>query len=475
MPITFSVRRRIAKATRIALAASVIAGGAVGTALATEPTAYAATTAATSTVGGKISRTEIIERAKYWLDKGLIYNQGGSYTDSSGKSYRTDCSGYVSMAWHLSWSPNTIALNESSYPINFNDLKPGDILNSDEHVFIFAQWENAAKTSFSYYSFGSTPVKYRTVSTGDANWDGHPRGTYTPRRYHNVIDEPSVKNTVHLQRVTPGGDLFNAEGDYSAGRWSGWTNQGATQLKEVTSAGTGTVNRVFALGGDNRIYENDGDYATGKWTGWTLLDGAPQAKAVSASSDGNTVHLVAIGLDGHLYNSDRDFTAGKWNGWTDHGGNNLKRVTSATTSDHVNHIYAVDGSDQIQELDADYGAGKWNNWQVAGPAGGFQAQDVTASVSGTTVHLGAIGMDGNWYNTDGDFARGTWNGWWNGGGGNLKRLTSAMANNVNHVYAIRTDNTLTERDGDYTAGRWNDWATPAGGGEAISLTASFTQ
>ncbi|MEU9040059.1 SGNH/GDSL hydrolase family protein, partial [Streptomyces sp. NPDC048352] len=43
-------------------------------------------------------------------------------------------------------------------------------------------------------------------------------------------DQPRPTNTVHLQRVTGAGDLFNAEGDYSAGRWSGWVNQGATQL-----------------------------------------------------------------------------------------------------------------------------------------------------------------------------------------------------------------------------------------------------
>ncbi|MEU9040058.1 hypothetical protein AB0D45_34845, partial [Streptomyces sp. NPDC048352] len=161
--------------------------------------------------------------------------------------------------------------------------------------------------------------------------------------------------------------------------------------------------------------------------------------------------------------------------WTDHGGNGLKRVTSTTTTDHVNHIYAIDTNDQILELDANYTAGQWSNWSLAGTTGGFQGQDVTATASGRTVHLGVIGLDGNWYNTDGDFERGTWNGWWNGGGGNLKRLTSAMANNVNHVFAVRADNSITERDGDYTTGRWNDWATPAGGGEAITLTASFTQ
>ncbi|MFJ3876574.1 GDSL-type esterase/lipase family protein [Streptomyces sp. NPDC090077] len=287
-------------------------------------------------------------------------------------------------------------------------------------------------------------------------------------------DQPRLKNTVHLQRLTPAGGLYNAEGDYAAGRWSGWGDQGASQLTEVTSAATGTVNRVFAIGEDNRIYENDGDYATGTWSGWFPLADAPRAKAVSASSDGNTVHLVAIGLDGHLHNSDGDFTAGRWNGWTDHGGDNLKRVTSATTADHVNHVFAIDADDQIRELDADYTAGRWSGWNAAGPAGRFQALDVTASATDNTVHLGAIGHDGNWYNTDGDFDQGSWKGWWNGGGGNLERLTSAAANNVNHVFAVRSDNSVIERDGDYSAGHWNDWATPAGGGQAASLTASFT-
>ncbi|MFE2145188.1 transglycosylase family protein, partial [Streptomyces sp. NPDC059456] len=224
-----------------------------------------------------------------------------------------------------------------------------------------------------------------------------------------------VKNTVHLQRIAPGGALLQAEGDFSTGKWSAWADQGASELKEVTSAGTGSVNRVFAIGGDDRVYENDGDYATGKWSGWFQLKDAPQAKAISASSDGNTVHLVVVGADGQLYNADGDYSAGKWNGWTGHGGTGLKRVTSATTADHVNHIFATNANDQILELDADYAAGKWADWSVAGPAGGFNAIDVTASVAGNVVHLGAIGQDGNWYNTDGDFAGGSWNGWWNGG------------------------------------------------------------
>ncbi|MGW6704370.1 GDSL-type esterase/lipase family protein [Streptomyces sp. NPDC054956] len=289
-------------------------------------------------------------------------------------------------------------------------------------------------------------------------------------------DQPRLKDTVHLQRIDPSGDLFNAEGDFAAGRWSPWANQSASQLKEVTSAGTGSVNRVFAIGSDNKIYEKDGDYAAGKWSGWfaPALDNSKTFTAVSASSYGNTVHLVAIGTDGHLYNTDGDFAAGKWNGWTDKGGTNLKRVTSATTIDQVNHIFATDASGQILELDADYAAGSWSSWSVAGPSGGFKALDVTASANDRTVHLGAISLGGQYFNTDGDFDRGAWNGWSNMGGDNLKRVTSAAANGVNHVFATTGTNRLIERDADYNAGSWNDWAEAAGGGDATSATAAFT-
>ncbi|MGW6704372.1 transglycosylase family protein [Streptomyces sp. NPDC054956] len=312
---------------------------------------------------------------------------------------------------------------------------------------------------------GAWPVCGRDAGLGADHTNPYPDPVQVP-----------VKDTVHLQRIAPNGDLFNAEGDFAAGRWSPWANQSASQLKEVTSAGTGAVNRVFAIGSDNKIYEKDGDYAAGKWSGWfaPALDNSKTFTAVSASSYGNTVHLVAIGTDGHLYNTDGDFTVGKWNGWTDKGGTNLKRVTSATTADQVNHIFATDASGQILELDADYTAGSWSGWSVAGPVGGFKALDVTASASGSTVHLGAISLAGQYFNTDGDFAAGKWNGWTNMGGDNLKRVTSAAANGVNHVFAVTGANRLIERDANYNTGSWNDWAEAAGGADATSATAGFT-
>ncbi|MGW4645510.1 transglycosylase family protein [Kitasatospora sp. NPDC004289] len=285
---------------------------------------------------------------------------------------------------------------------------------------------------------------------------------------------PAPANTVRLVDLKPGGTLQNAEGNYSTGRWSGWSDLGASEITEVTSAATGSVNRIFAIR-NGQVFEKDGNYATGQWSGWFQPGTAAlptAAAAISASSFGNTVHLVVVGTDGHLYNTDADYNAGRWNGWTDHGGG-FKRVTSASTSDNVNHIFAINTADQVVEKDANYATGSWSSWSTAGSAA-FTARDVAASASGLTVHLSAVAPDGSWSNTDGNFATGQWNGWFKMPGGNLKRITSAAAGNVNHVFATDNGNRLLEIDGDYNTGTWSGWAPAAGGADSLSATAAFT-
>ncbi|MFD8012322.1 FG-GAP-like repeat-containing protein [Streptomyces sp. NPDC058955] len=203
--------RVLSVASAAALAAVVL--GVTTPAQAAAPAGLAATTAVTTTlaessVGGSITREEVIERAKYWLGKSIPYNQGGSYPDSDGKYYRTDCSGYVSMAWHLTTSLSTQGFGNSSdvYEIPRSDLKPGDILNSYyDHVILFDRWEDTAKTKFSYYSFGSTPVKHVTgMSINAATFDSHPNGDYKALRYKRIVDAPVDKGMTNLTAV---GDL----------------------------------------------------------------------------------------------------------------------------------------------------------------------------------------------------------------------------------------------------------------------------
>ncbi|WP_189762175.1 NlpC/P60 family protein, partial [Streptomyces xanthochromogenes] len=153
---------------------------------------------AASSVGGQISRDEVISRAKTWTDAGVPYSQT-SYLTSFGQRYRTDCSGFVSMAWNLAtsasnnWGETTPTLGGFSSSIAKEDLKPGDILlnpsaGNDGHVVIFNGWANADHTKYNGLeeSGGSGGIA-RTIDY--PYFPGH--GTFSPRRYDNITDAGS--------------------------------------------------------------------------------------------------------------------------------------------------------------------------------------------------------------------------------------------------------------------------------------------
>lgn len=144
-----------------------------------------------STVGGTISRTEVLARAKYWTDRRVPYSMSRYTGDPQGRQYRTDCSGFVSMAWHLSSSLSTVTLPNVSHRIGKSDLRPGDILlkggpgsaGASGHVVIFRGWANSAHTS--YYASeesGSHGAIARTIPY--PYFSGY--GTFVPYRYDKI-------------------------------------------------------------------------------------------------------------------------------------------------------------------------------------------------------------------------------------------------------------------------------------------------
>ncbi|MFO0662482.1 MAG: hypothetical protein U0174_00945 [Polyangiaceae bacterium] len=111
------------------------------------------TRAALSGASGSAVRKQILERAYKWLDASVAYDQTKSYkVPGDAKAYRTDCSGFVSMAWSLSSSLNTAAFSQASGGrrlSSFAALQPGDALlhpkTSREpyaHIMLFAGWED---------------------------------------------------------------------------------------------------------------------------------------------------------------------------------------------------------------------------------------------------------------------------------------------------------------------------------------------
>ncbi|MFC4149554.1 FG-GAP repeat domain-containing protein, partial [Micromonospora mangrovi] len=197
-----SRRTVLAHLVRAALAFVLLAAGAA-TAV-TAVTAVPRAAHAASSIGGSITRSEVLDRARFWYDQraSLQYdnsrNSSSFYPDPQGTMYAPDCSGYVSMAWHVALGQpnesaggyNTSQLPSISTEISFDSLRPGDLIDDvSTHAILFEAWE-ADHVHFSYYSFGSSPIAHVThASRSDSSWSGHPVGDYRFFRYNNIIED----------------------------------------------------------------------------------------------------------------------------------------------------------------------------------------------------------------------------------------------------------------------------------------------
>jgi hypothetical protein len=69
-----------------------------------------------------IIRNEVLRRAAFWVGK-VGYSQYNTAADPNGVRYHADCSGYVSMAWKLGKSLNTVTLPNVSRKYLKQNLK----------------------------------------------------------------------------------------------------------------------------------------------------------------------------------------------------------------------------------------------------------------------------------------------------------------------------------------------------------------
>ena len=135
---------------------------------AVRPVAQDVSTAAT------ITRAQVIARAKTWhphTKYRIPYSQHRTHG-----GYRTDCSGYASMALALSKpGPNTVGLATKTYTtrIAMSALKTGDLVidatgnNNTRHVVIFEKWANKKHTSYwAYEQRGGYGTDHRVLTYG---------------------------------------------------------------------------------------------------------------------------------------------------------------------------------------------------------------------------------------------------------------------------------------------------------------------
>jgi hypothetical protein len=154
-----------------------------------------ASTGGTSAYQGSIKRAEIISRGENWISKHVPYSMSKTYPDPEGRNYRTDCSGFVSMALHAA-SPgySTVTLPEIAKAIEWADLKPGDFVGTlgagtggaGGHVTLFHSWADSAHSAYNTLECRGTAygcVAYKR----NVGWKDGTR-VAKPYRYIHVVD-----------------------------------------------------------------------------------------------------------------------------------------------------------------------------------------------------------------------------------------------------------------------------------------------
>ncbi|WP_067501257.1 hypothetical protein [Actinoplanes sp. TFC3] len=135
--------------------------------------------------GKPIKRDSVMTRAKDWYDRNVPYGSADAWDVNHGKRYRTDCSGFVSMAWKLKTSKTTWTLDDVSHVINWNDLLRGDaVVHEHDHAVLFDKWVNAdTKADFWVYeeSRPGHDMQHRKMNVADTR-----RAGFDPYRYDSI-------------------------------------------------------------------------------------------------------------------------------------------------------------------------------------------------------------------------------------------------------------------------------------------------
>lgn len=230
----------------------------------------------------RLTRAEILHRARTWLTARVPYSMTAHWKDG----YRQDCSGFVSMAWGLGVSAWTGDLADYGVRITRAQLQPGDMLlfhntadpQKGSHTLIFGGWANSTRTRYTAYE--QTAPGARTRNTPYAYWSDSSH--YVPYRYRYLAGTSAA----------PAGTSYPGRAAFGAGR------SGAA----VTRLGNLLVGRGAGA-----------YYRVGPGPGWSTSD--RRATAAFQRAQGWT-GTAANGLPGPttwsylVHHKGRDITAG---------------------------------------------------------------------------------------------------------------------------------------------------------------------
>ncbi len=284
--------------------------------------------------GGPISRSEVLARARSWVEEKVPYSQSKEWPDANGR-YRQDCSGFVSMAWHLPESAVTWTLPHYATPLDSLDqLQPGDMIDrnrvdrSDQHVVLFAGWADAAHHTANIYeeSRPGTDCHATTYTRAYCEENG-----FYPYRYNKILQAtpPPPPPAAPTPRLAAVGD-FNGDGkadvvyvDTNGNLWlapgtgngglgarvlmwpdDSWKVVRAVVAGDFTGSGMTDLMAIWTNGSLHRYPgKGDGTLAPGiQMPGGTTWSTVKAVAAGDFTGDGKA-DLVAVWGDGtaHLY------------------------------------------------------------------------------------------------------------------------------------------------------------------------------
>lgn len=377
-----------------------------------------------------ITRNEVISRARFWLEnRNIHYHQDQFMKNQIGNFYRTDCSGFVSMALAIRDNPNTVSFPQHLTAIRAEDLKPGDVLGvlgegtggDNGHITLFIKWDDANHTTVTTWEHGGDPdyphEEHHTLS----DWS-HPVGDgfapYKPYKYDKIVDEAGPVPTT-----------------------------GVAVVKQDTAY------HVFVCGPDGSAYQR---YWDGGWRPPEPLGGVVTGSLAALCFPAlNRVELYGIGTDGrlrqHIYDD-------MWLAWQIiPGGHVLGGVAAAVAADGARHLVAVNGSGTIYQRISRNGS--WSDWQSLGgiahgtPALLYQRTDRDRYDLFVTDHRGQVAqrvyLDGIWHHWVGTAP-----------GSVLPGVTACRTADAQlHIFARGTDRGVRHA---YFDGQWHPWQNFAG-------------
>lgn len=173
-------------------------------------------------VAGALQRSTVFSRGRVWVRQAVPYSQA-RYATVEGAlipvgtanphylGYRTDCSGFVSMALNLRtrsgrpYSLSTATLAPRLSRIRKEDLRRGDIILRPNdlvidgrrvpygHAVLFVAWNDSAKSSYvGYHQSSSGKGAVRSVIRYGASGFGSAAG-FAPYRYVGVRDRVKLE------------------------------------------------------------------------------------------------------------------------------------------------------------------------------------------------------------------------------------------------------------------------------------------